>query len=218
MKRKPPSASASTTRSAMESPAKTSRMPQHGNGAKLAGVLACRGRAGVFITPPLPMRQLRGGQSPTSAAGAARGCLPSRCTSNSKLVRIIDVEADARHFQDDQLLAGLLHGLAMRQKAVVAEAQRNDRRRPAQNAVAAAPVVGRHEDRAFRRGRVQHAMQFVAGDERDVGRHDNGGVVACAARTTRSPSRWPRSRSRCACLRSPGSRTPRPSPARAHRR
>ena len=66
------------------------------------------------------------------------------------------------------LLAGLSHRLAVRQKAVVAEAQRNNRRRPPQDAIAAAPVVSGNEYRAFLGAASSTRSQLVARDQRNV--------------------------------------------------
>src|SRR6516162_9319995 len=53
-----------------------------------------------------------------------------------EFLRMIDIEAYAGHFQNDERLAGLSHDLTMRQEAVVAETKRNEIGRPAQHAVA----------------------------------------------------------------------------------
>src|SRR5208337_1968204 len=46
-----------------------------------------------------------------------------------------------------------------------------------QDAVAAATVVGRHEYRTFGRRCVQHTVQFVTGDQRDVARYNDRRVI-----------------------------------------
>src|SRR5208337_961137 len=90
-----------------------------------------------------------------------------------EFMRVVDVEPNARHFKDDERLAGSLHGFAMWQETVVAEAQRNEGCRTPQNAIAAAPIISGHEHRSFRRRGIKHAMQLDGGDQRNIsGNHD----------------------------------------------
>src|SRR5215469_10003810 len=95
-----------------------------------------------------------------------------------KFVRVVDVEPDTRHFQDDQRLAGFPHALAVWEEAVVAEAKRNNVCRPAQYAVTSPAIVGGNEHGALRRGRIKNLLELGACNQRDVCRNYNRGVVA----------------------------------------
>ena len=97
-----------------------------------------------------------------------------------QFVRIIDIETDSRHFEDDQGLAGILHSLAVRQEAIVAKTQWDDRRGAAKDAVAAAPIVCGHEHGPFSWRGVEHVMEFGACDQWNVARHHDGRVVPLA--------------------------------------
>src|SRR5271165_3722207 len=102
-----------------------------------------------------------------------------------EFMRVVDVEPNAGHFKDDERLAGSLHSFAMWQETVVAEAQWNEGRRTAQNAVAAAPVISGHEDRSFSGRNIEHAMQLDGGDQRNIaGNHDR-----CVVTTALAPCR-----------------------------
>ena len=111
------------------------------------------------ISRPLPRLPRLGEAYAPRAQQALSVSVSVALQQQVEFVRLVDVETDAREFQDDERLAGLAHGLAVRQKTVVAEAQRDDVGRPPQHAVTAAPIVGWNKQRAFGGSGVENTIQ-----------------------------------------------------------
>jgi len=95
-----------------------------------------------------------------------------------KFVRLVNVEANTREFENHKGLAGLAYSFAVRQKTIVAEAQRDEVDGPPQHAVATATIVGRNEQCTFGRSGVENRIQLSTSDKRNIARDDDGGVVS----------------------------------------
>ena len=172
----------------MESPAKTSRIPSTGMARispavrrRQLGLRVCHQPAASQAPSPAPKPQER-----------SRRCAlvsPSRCTSRPSSCGLSISRPMPGISRMTSCLAVLPHGLAVRQKTVVAEAQRNDRGRPPQNAVAAPAVIGGNEHRAFLRAASSTRCNSSASNQRNVAGHDDRSCRNLALRTMRSPSR-----------------------------
>ena len=95
--RNPPSASASTTRSATESPAKNIANSAHRNSAQLTRCsIAPRRLVSVGVTPPLPRHpDLRSPKAPRAQQALCAG-FAFTLHQQFQLVRVVDIQPDAR--------------------------------------------------------------------------------------------------------------------------
>ena len=86
----------------------------------------------------------------------------------AEIGRVVHVKGDARQGKHNAGLFGGARGCQVRFVAVIAKAQREQSRRPAEDGIGAATVSGRDQNRAFDRCGFQYLIEFVSCDQGDI--------------------------------------------------